>query len=130
MCVTIEVDLRHRFGPIRDQGARPTCLAFATSDAHASLRGTWDALSCEYAFYHAQKRSGRSPTKGAFLNDMLTALRDEGQPIEDAWPYLAQLPPDLSHYNPPSYVSELFGRNSLQPTHSMERICQALDDNA
>lgn len=93
MTVNILVDLRSLFGPIRDQGARPTCLAFAASDTHAALRAGWDPLSCEFAFYHAQKRTGRPPTKGAFLEDMLAALREEGQPVETGWP---DLPRDFS----------------------------------
>ena len=31
------VDLRGNFGPARDQNPRPTCMAFAASDAHAAL---------------------------------------------------------------------------------------------
>lgn len=52
------------FGPARDQGARPTCLAFAASDLHAGVREAWTPLSCEFLFYHAQRRAGRPPTVG------------------------------------------------------------------
>ena len=84
MTVKIEVasDLRRRFGPVRDQGQRPTCLAFAASDTHAGLRDGWTALSCEFAFYHAQRRAGRPPTTGALLPRMLDALALDGQPRE------------------------------------------------
>ena len=34
MPVTVKTDLRARVGAARDQGQRPTCLAFAASDAH------------------------------------------------------------------------------------------------
>ena len=54
--ITIRKDLRSRFGPPRDQGQRPTCLAFAMSDAHGAARGPWEDLSCEYLFHHAKKR--------------------------------------------------------------------------
>lgn len=127
MTVKIEVDLRSEFGPVRDQGQRPTCLAFAASDAHAGMRENWDALSCEYAFYYAQKQKGRSPAQGAFLVDMLIALRDAGQPIEKGWPYLAHTPTDLSQYHPPTTVGALFGRNGHQPKKNVQRIYQALD---
>ena len=52
MTVTVEVDvdLRGEFGPVRDQGSRPTCLAFAASDSHAGVRAGWRPLSCEFAF--------------------------------------------------------------------------------
>lgn len=56
-------DLRSAFGPGRNQGARPTCLAFAASDTHAALRADWSPLSCEFAFYHAQRRAGLPPKR-------------------------------------------------------------------
>ena len=42
--ITVSVDLRALFGPARDQGPRPTCLAFAASDAHAALAMGWAPL--------------------------------------------------------------------------------------
>ncbi len=41
MTPVVQQDLRFRFGTARDQGARPTCLAFAASDTHAALRTPW-----------------------------------------------------------------------------------------
>ena len=61
MNINIISDLRHLFGDVRDQGDRPTCLAFATSDAHAGVRPGWVPLSCEYVFYHAVKFDDRDP---------------------------------------------------------------------
>ncbi len=128
MTVNMVTDLRALFGPCRDQGARPTCLAFAASDTHAALRQGWNPLSCEYAFYHAQKRTGRSPMKGAFLEDMLSALSEEGQPVEADWPYLAHLPSDLSRYRPPSLIGDRYRRRGEQPTSDFDRICVSLDE--
>jgi hypothetical protein len=91
--ITPSVDLRTLFGPARNQGPRPTCLAFAASDAHAALRSGWAPLSCEYAFYHAQRRAARVPNQGALLSSMLDALRQDGQPEESGWPYLAATRP-------------------------------------
>lgn len=127
MLVNVEVDLRDRCGPARDQGQRPTCLAFAASDAHAAIRGPWDPLSPEYAFYQAQKRAGRPPTVGSYLHCMLACLREDGQPREHRWPYLGALPTDLADYTPPADVGALFGRNSVQPAHYVDRILEALE---
>src|SRR5437762_10699789 len=104
---TIKTDLRRLFGPVRDQGQRPTCLAFAASDAHAALRGAWSPLSCEYIFFRAQQRSNRKPTEGATLPSILEALRDDGQPHEAGWEYLVQLPADLTQWRPPADVAPL-----------------------
>jgi hypothetical protein len=115
MTVTVEVDvdLRERFGPVRDQGRRPTCLAFAASDSHAGARAGWEPLSCEFAFYHAQRRAGRSPAQGAELGAMLEALRVDGQPVETGWRYLDAVPPDPAAWIPPANVGELFARDAV-----------------
>jgi hypothetical protein len=125
--ITISVDLRASFGAARNQGPRPTCLAFAASDAHAALRQGWAPLSCEYAFYQAQRRAGRAPNTGALLSSMLEALRRDGQPEESGWPYLSETPADAGSWAPPREIGDLFGRNSAIATHSVDRVIQELD---
>jgi hypothetical protein len=122
----VTCDLRARFGPVRDQGARPTCLAFATSDAHAGLRNPWEELSAEFIFYHAQRRAGRAPDTGASLPHLLTALRADGQPIEAAWPYLTALPAKDEDYGPPSKAA-VFRRAGDHLTGGVDEIIAALD---
>jgi hypothetical protein len=110
--VTIEHDLRMSFGPARDQGPRPTCLAFAVSDTHAAIRGNWVPLSCEFLYYHAIQRDGFDPKHGATIASLLAALRHEGQPSEAGWPYLLTLPPDNALWQPPLNVGTIFRRQS------------------
>jgi hypothetical protein len=112
--ISIRVDLRGHFGPARDQGPRPTCLAFALSDAHAAARGQpWQPLSCEYLFYHSKKRGGTGPSSGATAIAMRTALRIDGQPAEAEWPYLAASPAILASWSPPS-ITIVYRRDSQQ----------------
>ena len=125
--IAIAVDLRSEFGPARDQGARPTCLAFAASDTHAGLRTGWVPLSCEYAFYHAQRRAGRLPNEGALLSSMLDALREHGQPEEAGWPYLPTTPTDLANWMLPTAVGTLFGRAGEKSGTSMDQIIHELN---
>ncbi|GAA0864953.1 MULTISPECIES: C1 family peptidase [Pseudomonadota] len=125
--IDIVRDLRPLFGPARDQGARPTCLAFAASDTHAGLRDGWAPLSCEFAFYAAQKRAGRPPTSGALLSTMLDALRLDGQPDEKGWPYLAAVPADHRLWTPPATVGPLYGRNGQRDGTDLSSILAALD---
>ena len=125
--IDIVRDLRPLVGPARDQGARPTCLAFAASDTHAGLRDGWAPLSCEFAFYAAQKRAGRPPTSGALLSTMLDALRLDGQPDEKGWPYLAAVPADHRLWTPPATVGPLYGRNGQRDGTDLSSILAALD---
>lgn len=125
--ITAAVDLRSLFGPARNQGSRPTCMAFAASDAHAALRSGWDPLSCEYAFYQAQRRAGRPPNTGALLSSTMDALREDGQPEESGWPYLAATEVDVASWAPPMNVGDLFRRNGESATPSLDRIVRELD---
>lgn len=101
-------DLRNEFGPARDQGSRPTCLVFATSDAHAAVRGGWTALSCEYLFFHAQRRAGKTQHQGASLMATLAAVRQDGQPAETTWPYMSRVEVP---WMPPTHADPIFARN-------------------
>jgi len=92
------VDLRKYFGPARDQDPRPTCLAFAASDAHAARRAGWEPLSTEWAYYHALKRDGGRPDEGATLGGMLATIKSDGQPIEAEWPYIKAPIADLTSW--------------------------------
>lgn len=125
--IEIQVDLRSLLGAARDQGARPTCLAFAASDTHAGLREGWLPLSCEFAFYQAQRRAGRPPTQGALLSGMLDALRHDGQPAEHGWPYLETVPDDHRLWQPPISVGARYGRNGMTGGQDLARVIASLD---
>lgn len=101
-------DLRPNFGPIRDQGERPTCLPFATSDAHAAVRDGWEALSPEYLFFQARRRSPKGPENGCSVPEILDALRVDGQPKEQDCPYQTKLPD--SSWCPSAKGGKLFRR--------------------
>jgi Papain family cysteine protease len=108
--ITIARDLRGQFGPAREQGLRPTCLAFAASDAHAAVRDTtWSDLSCEYLFYHAIRRQGASHTSGSNIPSIRDALDQDGQPLEAGWPYLRAV---ANPWKPPAKVGTVFRRAS------------------
>ena len=87
MSISIGRDLRSRFGAIRDQGSRPTCLAFAVSDAHAVARGPFDPLSVEQLYYHAVQRTpGGDPAAGVNLPAILAAYGMTGRPLKPDGP--------------------------------------------
>lgn len=128
MPIRVSVDLRHHFGLARDQGTRPTCLAFAASDTHASLREGWEPLSCEYIFFKAQDRAGKPPTVGASLATTLAALRFDGQPAEVGWPYLVQLPTDPSTWLPPGPVGPLYRRHGMRVECDLGTVLAKLNE--
>lgn len=91
--IVVQADLRGAWTGVRDQGARPTCLACVVSDAHAHAHGLEHRLSAEYLFYTGFKKVP-SPivANGLTLVAADQALRDDGQPSEIEWPYQPKTP--------------------------------------
>ncbi len=58
---------------------------------------------------------------------MLSALRYDGQPAESGWPYLATLPADLAHWNPPPGVAPIFRRAGEARACTIDTIIAQLD---
>lgn len=115
-------------GPVRNQGMRPTCVAFAASDAHAVLRGKYEALSVEHIYYHAVNRTpGGDPAVGVSLEAVLRALQVDGQCIEQGWPYLHLLPRDLSAWVPPWTATPRYRCTAVLPAKSIDEIVGMLD---
>ncbi len=113
MPINVVTDLRHLFGSARDQGQRPTCMAFAASDAHAAARGPYEPLSVEFAHYQGIRRKAIfDPSKGVPLHLMMAAIRDDGQPLEAGWPYLLAPPSDIGKWSPPPEATPVFYRGS------------------
>lgn len=123
----VKADLRNQFIGVRDQGSRPTCLAFAVSDTHAALRSEKDALSCEYVYYHAVNSSHGDPHRGVDFHSILAALRTEGQPIESLWPYLRKVPSNISTWKPPIGVIDLYRRESTNHAKGFDDILDRID---
>ena len=123
MSLSVLFDLRPSFGPVRNQGARPTCLAFAVSDAHAAARGSIEALSAEHLYFHAVQRTpGGHPRDGVTLRTILDALRLDGQSAETGWPYLDSLPADLKLWLPPATAQPVFKRESVTGPSGIDLI--------
>lgn len=128
MAIDIIKDLRHLFGPARDQGTRPTCVAFATSDVHAAARVMREPLSVEHLYYHAVQRTpGGHPDVGVNLRTILHALLHDGQAAEGGWPYMDKLPPDLAAWKPPVTATPVHRCASTIAKSPTTAICTHLD---
>lgn len=89
----VRVDLRNAWSTVRDQGRRSSCLACATSDAHAHSHDRGQPLSAEFLFFHAgQLMPGENVAAGLTFSAVDQALQTEGQPDEGDWPYASTQP--------------------------------------
>lgn len=127
MALVADKDLRNTFGPARDQHSRPTCLAFALSDTHASLRGGWTPLSCEYLYYFAQRRTGRDFISGSTIRGGMQAMEFDGQPVEADWCYSIKLPDDLRTWAPPAGITTVYKRPSNFHGEEFDAVISHLD---
>jgi len=125
--LTINRDLRARFAKARDQAQRPTCLAFALSDAHSADRPPHPPLSADYLYYHSLQRMPKGHgDNGVGLSEAGAALAIEGQPKETAWLYSPILPVPISKWKPPAKVKTLRATVTTIP-RDFSSICSAID---
>lgn len=99
--IAVAADLRSRLGPVRDQGRRPTCLAFAASVVHRTAHQHPNELCPEWLYYHATRRDGLRPDQGSTIGATCAVIPSEGQPDEAFWPYQGQ-DAHPSPYRPPN----------------------------
>lgn len=77
-----------KFGLARDQGARPTCLAFSVSDMNMFANALSASLSVEYLCYHAAHNMTAWKIEQPFTcSAVMNAAREPGQPSEVSYPY-------------------------------------------
>lgn len=92
MSIKIHADVSEAFGSARDQGARPTCLAFAMSDLNRFHAGC-SVLSAEYLYRGAaHKTPGWQPGDGLYVRHALEVTAAPGLPHEAVMPYQAAEP--------------------------------------
>lgn len=122
------VDLRHHLHPVRHQGRRSSCLAFAASTAHEAHAAVGEHLCVEYLFFHAVARTpGQNSGAGTTMAAAAKALLDEGQPVEAAWPYTADA---VIPWTPPA-IASAFHKATLSPgTLDFDGVVAALDAGA
>lgn len=115
MTIKIEVLLNQAKWPARDQGKRPTCVAFALSELNLEAAKDIQALSPEYLYQDAAIRTPTwVPYAGVPLGAALAAAI-EGQPSEPLYPYQPEepsrpvppLPKGLTRYGTKIQLSKL-----------------------
>lgn len=97
-------DLRPLLPPVRDQGQRGTCVAFAVTAAHEMARAAGTAVSedlSEEALFWGCKLIDGNWRSGTSFGSAAAALASTGQPLETVWPYDPRRA-EGTRYDPPS----------------------------
>lgn len=84
------VDLRPRFGPVRDQGRRGTCVALAVGALVESLEGPGYDVSEQFLYWAAKRHDEAPTTEGTVIKYAFEALEGEGVCPEAAWAYVPE----------------------------------------
>lgn len=101
-------------GDARDQGVRPTCIAFAVTASHEARRADGIELSSEYLFWASRQRDGLPVDAGyTTVAGVREALKDAGQPADTDWPY-DEARTISTAYKPPRSPTTLFKRDSTE----------------
>jgi hypothetical protein len=127
MSIAVFCDLRAALGAVRNQGRRPTCLAFAASAAHAQAHGYDGNLCVEWLYYHAVTRAGDGPQDGSTVEDTRAVIAHPGQPEEAFWPY-ETINPDAKGWRPPGKPNDLWIRQSAVCNVRLSTIRAHLDN--
>lgn len=128
MSLDLELDLSEKLLAVRDQGCRPTCLAFAASDAHSYVRGYPKvALSPDYVFFYAAERMGAlSSGQGVTLVAIQDALSEKGQPEEQYYPYAFSSQAPILPAPPSPFPHPTYKRVVNRQTYEVEHVIASL----
>jgi len=125
--ISAAIDLRSVLLPVRQQGHRQSCLAFASSTAHEYGSKSKEHLSVEYLFFHAVARTpSMMPDAGTTMAATAEALAHDGQPAETAWPYSMD---QVTPWAPPSISEPLFKTTMVMGNTGFANLTASLDNN-
>ena len=107
--LTWMVDRRARLSPAGDQGGRLTCLSWSITAAH-EFTVSDGPFSVEYLHWG----SGQYPGGRGTVLAAADALRSDGQPENDQWPYMDVNDDAHPGYLPPSTVTGPFSKATVR----------------
>lgn len=128
MSLSVIKDFRAALGPVRHQGRRPTCLAFAASDVHRHARQHPELLCVEWLYFHVSQHAGTGPHDGTTMPDTRAVLKSIGQPVETVWPY-SMMPPNPGSWQPPATAHPSMTCGSTGCGNGLHAVRQRIDSD-
>ncbi|WP_082638923.1 C1 family peptidase [Lysobacter antibioticus] len=127
MIIKEDISLSQTGNPARDQGERPTCIAFALSELNLRFAPQVEVLSPEYVYQGAANLTPNwAPGAGVRLGLALQAA-SSGQPVEADFPYQTA-EPSAPVATPPAGFA-LYGTLLDLLPHDPESIVETLSNH-
>lgn len=100
------ISLLDQMPPLRNQGARGTCVAHAVLAVReqleiAALSPTDLDLSEQYVYWWCKAHDGIPRVSGTYVSVGMRCLAETGAPLESAWPYISAEKEDQGQGPPP-----------------------------
>ena len=96
-------------------------MVFSVSAAHEASRPSNEYLCTEFLFFRGVQRSHHDPDRGLTTAIVEEALRQDGQPVEDAWPYLDAVP-DPTKWQPPTECEPVYNATIRFSTRTLSEV--------
>jgi len=118
----VSVRLMDRLGPVKAQGERGTCVAFALVGLREYLLEEPVRLSEQHMYWGCKQRDGFEDEAGSTIHDGLSALRAFGVCPEADWPYSdAVIVHNESHGPVPAQAAKAAKGFRMQHTTAVSR---------
>ena len=131
-------NLKDCFGPIKDQGQRKTCVAFAGCAVLECLNHLREAKhidhSEQFLYWNAKRNDGSPDQEGTYLEVVMPLMVMDGVCLESVWPYNPNPIPNDESQGPPPDNARSDARNHRAQSQqrldhrSSEKIRQVMDD--
>jgi C1A family cysteine protease len=134
--VQAQIDLRPQMPPIRNQGKRGTCAAFASLAVYEhflGLNGSPQDLSEQFLYFECKQNDGSPTGRGTFIRVAFDQLDRVGCCPEADWPYNPDDIPGNEGEGPPPPGAQMHAGNFRIPSsnpifaHSVDNIKQVLN---
>lgn len=95
------VALMSKLFPVRDQGSRGTCVAFASTALREYLERSSIELSEQFLYWACKSLDGYPDEAGTFIHSAMSALSTKGICPGEVWPYNPEPVPRNESQSPP-----------------------------
>jgi len=109
------VRLMDRLPPVRQQGERGTCVAFAVTALREFMLGSGEHLSEQFLYWACKQMDGMTEQPGTTIHVAMAALAQHGICEERLWPYDPHPRPGNEHHGPPPPQAVSDARKRVMP---------------